>query len=41
VWPLRIHDLPFRWITRDEYQFAATILRREGADGADGGASPL
>lgn len=28
-WPLRIHDLPFRWITRDEYQFAAAIVRRD------------
>ncbi len=28
-WPLRIHDLPFRWITRDEYQFAAALVRRD------------
>jgi SAM-dependent methyltransferase len=27
-WPLRIHDLPFRLVTRDEYQFAAGIVRR-------------
>jgi hypothetical protein len=24
-WPLRIHDYPFRLITRDELQFAARI----------------
>ena len=24
-WPLRVHDLPFRLITRDTYQFAAAI----------------
>jgi 2-polyprenyl-3-methyl-5-hydroxy-6-metoxy-1,4-benzoquinol methylase len=34
VWPLRIHDAPFRWITRDEMQFAARIERA----GAKGGA---
>jgi SAM-dependent methyltransferase len=27
VWPLRIHDAPFRVITRDELQFAARIER--------------
>jgi hypothetical protein len=30
-WPLRIHDAPFRLITRDELQFAARI-ERAGAD---------
>jgi len=24
-WPLRIHDLPFRWITQDRLQFAARL----------------
>ena len=28
-WPLRIHDAPFRWITRDEHHFAAAIVRRD------------
>lgn len=28
-WPLRIHDLSFRWITRDEYQFTAALVRRD------------
>lgn len=28
-WPLRIHDAPFRWITRDEHHFAASIVRRD------------
>lgn len=27
-WPLRIHDLPFRIVTRDTYQFAAALTRR-------------
>lgn len=28
-WPLRIHDAPFRYVTRDEYQFAAAVVRRD------------
>jgi hypothetical protein len=24
-WPLRIHDFPYRWVTRDQVQFAAAI----------------
>jgi SAM-dependent methyltransferase len=27
-WPLRIHDLPFRLVTRDEVQFAAAVVPR-------------
>jgi ubiquinone/menaquinone biosynthesis C-methylase UbiE len=27
VWPMRIHDAPFRYVTRDEVQFAARIER--------------
>jgi SAM-dependent methyltransferase len=34
VWPLRIHDLPFRLVTRDTLQFAARI------EPADRGARP-
>lgn len=26
-WPLRIHDAPFRWITRDEHHFVASLVR--------------
>ena len=26
-WPLRVHDLPFRILTRDAYQFAAALER--------------
>ncbi len=28
AWPLRIHDLPFRLVTRDELQFAARVVHR-------------
>ena len=34
-WPLRIHDIPFRWITRDEVQFAARIERARHDGGAE------
>ncbi len=36
-WPLRIHDIPFRWITRDEVQFAARIERADRLAGAQPG----
>jgi 2-polyprenyl-3-methyl-5-hydroxy-6-metoxy-1,4-benzoquinol methylase len=28
VWPFRVHDLPFRLVTRSEYQFVARIVHR-------------
>ena len=30
-WPLRVHDLPFRLLTRDAYQFAAAVQRASPA----------
>lgn len=33
TWPLRIHDLPFRVITRDEYQFAAAVTHAPKGQG--------
>lgn len=38
-WPLRIHDLPWRWITRSEYQFAALIAARGEAAAAARGST--